>query len=287
MADLLLIIDSKQEGQVTCHQFILGIEKTRLYMTNLKILEMAAGGTIVGLGKCLVSNYGKTNQILELLEKNIFEKSQKQLLSVKSKTSPRKDRGMSSSMLAPDSLRSIFGLEISRCSSIQPDDQDGSPGVNLWVDKKSIFKKKEERQMDQAQKDFWKELRQIQRLSRQENPGLQNKITEEESTIVEDLAQALGLSLAEKPKSPPKFEEKYIKGATVFLDNLKTRKLSELSDPIPEEDTLDIPEIFLDTEETNLWDPTDQSQIKNPLSTRNNGQTIFNGGMSRDPQDLT
>lgn len=141
--------------------------------------------------------------------------------------------------------------------------------------------------MDQAQKDFWKELRQIQRLSRQGNLGLQSKITEEECTIVEDLAQALGLSLAEKPKSQSKFQEKHIKGATVFLDNLKTRKLSELSDPIPEEDTLEIPEIFLDTEETNLWDPTDDSQIKNRLGTRNNGQIIFNGGMSRDPQDLT
>lgn len=70
---------------------------------------------------------------------------------------------MSSSMLVSESPRSIFGLEISRCSSFQPDSRDGTPGSHLWVDKKSIFKKKKERKMDQAQKDFWKELREIQR----------------------------------------------------------------------------------------------------------------------------
>lgn len=78
MGDLLLIIDTKQEGQVSCHQFISGIEKIRIYLANLKLSEKASGGAIVVLGKCLVSNYGKTNQIIESLEKNVFEKSQKQ-----------------------------------------------------------------------------------------------------------------------------------------------------------------------------------------------------------------
>lgn len=104
---------------------------------------------------------------------------------------------------------------------------------------------------------------------------------------MEDLTQALGVSLPEKPKSPTKVQDNNIKGATVFLDNINMRKISGISDPIPEEDPLDIPEIFSDLEETILWNPTDESHIKNRLGTHNIGQTIFNCGMSRDPQDLT